>query len=219
MATDMRKTPSYLKGLAETRARADGEVLRLQRLLDDLAPAVAEARRMLSLQEDILAEHAVATTKRDACDTLIRGFDSRLDPAQIAPIRAFKGKYGKRGALRETLVEILRDASPAEVSTTEVLLRVIAYLKLAFATPAEKQRWSCNSLLSALKGLVEEGLVERLHEPATGQNSVGRWQWKAAPSGTLATLSTAAESAGLGVHQAKRRGRPRKSEQPSPELS
>lgn len=82
MATDMRKTPSYLKGLAEDRARADGDTIRLQHMLDELAPEVAKAERMLSLHEDILAQHNVARTKRDACDTLIRSFDSRLDPAQ-----------------------------------------------------------------------------------------------------------------------------------------
>lgn len=215
----MRKTPSYLKGLAEDRARADGDAIRLQGLLAELAPAVAEAQRTLSLHEEILEQHTVARTKREACDTLIRSFDSRLDPAQIAPIHGFKGKYGKRGSLREALVGILRSASPAEVSTPEVLLRTTARLKLVFATPAEQKKWSRNSLLRALKRLMQEGLVERLHEPAAWQNSVGRWRWKEAPDGALATLSTAAESAGLGVHQAKRRGRPRKSEQPSPELS
>lgn len=161
----------------------------------------------------------MARTKREACDTLIRSFDSRLDPAQIAPIHSFKGKYGKRGSLREALVDILQSAAPAELPTTEVLLRTTARLKLVFATPSEKNKWSRNSLLSALKGLMKEGLVVRLHEPVAGQNSVGRWLWKEAPDGALATLSTAAESAGLGVHQAKRRGRPRKSEQPAPEQS
>lgn len=116
----MRKTPSYLKGLAEDRARADGDAIRLQGLRDELAPAVAEAQRTLSLHGEILEQHTVARTKRDACDTLIRSFDSRLDPAQIAPIHGFKGKYGKRGSLREALVDILRSAAPAEVSTPDV---------------------------------------------------------------------------------------------------
>jgi len=32
MKPQMRKTPSYLKGLAETRARADADVQRLQKI-------------------------------------------------------------------------------------------------------------------------------------------------------------------------------------------
>lgn len=207
MPTEVRKTPSYLKGLAENRARADGEVIRLQRLLDDLARAVAEARRILSLHESVLAQQAEAIAKRDACDTLICSFDSRLDPSQIAPIHAFKGRYGPRGGLRAAILEILQDAAPDYASTTEISMQVMTRLKLSFPTPAEKSRWVTNSLLCALKDLAEDGLTERLHDPAAGSNAVGRWRLKSAPDGALAELSAAAESAGLGVHQAKRRGR------------
>jgi hypothetical protein len=74
MTTPVRKIPSYLKGLAETRARADGDLIR-------------QAKRQAEL--DTLAADALAT--RDACDKLIKKFDVRLDPGLISPIKAWKG--------------------------------------------------------------------------------------------------------------------------------
>jgi hypothetical protein len=212
MAIDMRKTPSYLKGLAETRARADGEVGRLQRLLDELGPKLAEAQRIQGLHKEISAWQAEAVTKRDACDTLIRSYDDRLDPVQIAPIRATKARYGKRGTLKKTISQVLQKVAPAEVTTTELCLTLMAELQIDFLTKIERKRWISNSLGSTLKDLLEEGLVERLHDPADHGCGAGRWRWKVAGC-ELAALSAAATEAGMGVSQAKRRGRPRKAEQ------
>ncbi len=177
-ATSMRKTPSYLKGLAEDRARADGEVRRLQGLLDELAPKLAEAQRLQTLERDISARQAEAQTKRDACDTLIRSFDTRLDPEDIEPIRAWKGRYGKRGMLRTTIMQILERVAPAEITTTELRMTLELELQLCFSSQAERNTWSDNSLLSALRNLAKEGLVDRLHDPMDHGSGVGRWRWK-----------------------------------------
>lgn len=59
----MRKTPSYLKGLAETRARLAGDIERYRSVIEDVG------RQMLK-----------AETELEACDLLIRKFDSRLRP-------------------------------------------------------------------------------------------------------------------------------------------
>jgi|GEM_PF-4648916 len=80
----MQKTPSYLKGLAETRARAAADVLRYQQIIDEVMVSLARAQAEV-----------------DACDMLIRKFDDRLDPTQIEPVAHWKGRYGKRGALKE----------------------------------------------------------------------------------------------------------------------
>jgi len=61
----MRKTPSYLKGLAETRARAAGDVLRLQQILDQVKESLAKAQAEV-----------------EACDVLIKKFDDRLEPTE-----------------------------------------------------------------------------------------------------------------------------------------
>ena len=75
----MRKTPSYLKGLAETRARVSAEVLRYAQILNEISQALEKSRAELT-----------------ACDTLIKKFDDRLDPRLIEPIKAWK--FGWRPA-------------------------------------------------------------------------------------------------------------------------
>lgn len=77
MATDVRKTHSHLKGLAETRARADGDMRRLQQLLDEIDPMLAEAVRIQTIHAQVTAKLAAARAERDACDLLIRKFDDR----------------------------------------------------------------------------------------------------------------------------------------------
>lgn len=96
MATDMRKTPSHLKGLAETRARADGDIHRIQRLRAEIDPKRAEALRIEAIHAQVTANLAAARTERDACDLLIRKFGSRLDPEPVAPVRAVKGRARMR---------------------------------------------------------------------------------------------------------------------------
>lgn len=204
----MRKTPSHLKGLAETRARADGDMHRFQRLLDEIDPKLAEAVRIQTIHAQVTAKLTAARAERDACDLLIRKFDSRLDPEQIAPIRAFKGRYGERGQLRATIVDVLRQTSPAEISTSELCIVLIAELKLDFLTVAERAKWAHNSLGRGLKHLVDSGIVERLHDPSIRDCSVGRWRLKERGPGGLEALGAAAEASGVGVSQAKRRGRP-----------
>ena len=213
MATDMRKTPSYLKGLAENRARISGEISRLQQLLDEIDPHLAKAQRLQAIHAATVARLVAAQAERDACDLLIRKFDGRLNPEEIAPIRAFKGRYGKRGQLRDTVIELLRHAAPAEVSTLDLRVLVIAELQLDFPTAEALAKWSSNSLVNTLKDLVEEGVVERLHDLVARPGTVGRWRLKECGPGGLDKLGAAAEASGVGVSQAKRRGRPRKSEQ------
>lgn len=183
MTTDMRKTPSYLKGLAETRARVDGDLQRYQKIYDEVGQKLAEARAELA-----------------ACDRLIRKFDPRLNPERIEPIQAWKGRYGKRGQLKASIKEHLRAQAPLEVSTTELGWVIQLEFGLDFSTWQEKKRWTANSLRNALKDLLEEGLVERLHDVATmPTGEVGRWRWKSDDALSLDHLQAQAEAAGVSV--------------------
>jgi hypothetical protein len=66
----MRKTPSYLKGLAETRARAAADVIRYKQVIDQVMASLAKAQAEL-----------------DACDTLIKKFDERLAYSEAPYLR------------------------------------------------------------------------------------------------------------------------------------
>ena len=53
-----QKVLSYLKGLAENRARAAGDIARFERISEEVAAKIAEARLVL-----------------DSCDRLIKRYD------------------------------------------------------------------------------------------------------------------------------------------------
>jgi hypothetical protein len=223
MAIDMRKTPSYLKGLAETRARAAGSLQRHRKLLDDvkrkLMVAQADVERYTLMQADLSQKLKDGKADLESCDRLIRNFDSRLDPSEIEPIAAWKGRYGKRGALKATVSRILEEYAPLAVSIPELGKVTILEFQLTFATDKAMKAWIHNSLGKALQALLRAGLVERVDAPRTEWGgSEGRWRWKTCTEAPLDGLRSSAESAGVGTKQAKRRGRPRKaSEQASVE--
>lgn len=86
-----KKYPSYLKGLVETHARAKGDVGRLSRLAEEVQAALSRTRA------DV-----------ESSARLIERFDRELSAAPIVPIHAWRLRYGKRGALREYILEVLR---------------------------------------------------------------------------------------------------------------
>lgn len=182
----MRKTPSYLKGLAETRARAAGDVERYQEILDEVSAKLAEAKAVVA-----------------ACDRLVVKFDSRLNPALIQPIRAWKGRYGKRGQLSASIAQLLEQSAPQELTTIELIWALQLEFQLDFSTTEEKQRWRKNSLTPALKDLVEKGLVDRMHGITDGSiGEVGRWRWKSGGDLSLDHLRAQAAAAGVSTQHA-----------------
>lgn len=192
----MQRTPSYLKGLAETRARAAGDVERLKELHTEITRLLKNAK----------AEVA-------SCDVLIRKFDKQLDPSKIPSIRAWKGRYGKRGVLRQAVLRVVEATWPESVSTTELAAKMQVEFKLDFATAWERDRWCDYSLRNLLRKCVEDGVLER-DEPTRSPSgrTVNRWRWAPQAATELSALREAAEAAGVGVQQAKKRGRPRKGE-------
>jgi hypothetical protein len=179
--SDMRKTPSYLKGLAETRARVAAEVLRYRKLQDEIGVALATAQAEL-----------------DACDRLIRKFDERLNPDLIEPIKAWKGRYGARGNLRQALLDILKEKAPSALSTVELGIELQLRLELDFITSQERGKWLQNSVTRRLRVLVLEGLAERLHD--LNINTFGYWRWKGEGCESLRDLAELAKSSGVTTH-------------------
>lgn len=90
-----KKVRSYLKGLAENRARAAGDVVRLEAMAAQVAKELAEARM------DV-----------ESCNRLIKKYDSRLRPELIEPIREWCHHKGKRGDLKILLLADQRTAQP-----------------------------------------------------------------------------------------------------------
>jgi hypothetical protein len=176
----MRKTPSYLKGLAETRARSAGDVARLRKLYEEIGQKLEEAQ----------AEQA-------ACDRLIQKYDSRLEPSRIPNINGWQGRYGKRGALRAAILRFVEEAWPSEITTTELCWQLQMKFQLDFFTAQERAEWLHNSVYTRLRYLVKDGDIESCHNPSKGvTGEVGRWRWRSetAPSlDHLRELASAAE--------------------------
>jgi hypothetical protein len=178
--SDMRKTPSYLKGLAETRARVSADVMRYEQIINEVSEALKKGR-----------------AEMDACDTLIKKFDERLDPALIEPIRAWRGRYGKRGALREAIIRILKQRAPNPIATTELGWELQLDFKLDFINSRERRQWLHRSVGNRLVALMKEGVLERLHDPAVNDGTTGIWRWAGEGCESLGDLAALTDSSGV----------------------
>jgi len=162
MPADMRKkVRSYLKGLAENRARAAGDVVRLEALAAQVAKELAEARM------DV-----------ESCDRLIKKYDSRLRPELIEPIREWCHHKGKRGDLRILLLEILKRAAPAAPTLIEICCEIDMRWKLTFLTEREHKAWRRDAVGRALRHLVTKKKIVALHTMKGGDptSEVARWK-------------------------------------------
>lgn len=181
MPAQMTKTNSYLKGLAETRARADGDVLRLERLL-----------------AEITADLSRAKSDRDACDRLIRRFDPALNPEAIEPIQAQKGLYGKHGGLTRAVENAVRSAAPTPITTWEVGLAAAMELKLEFVSRKDRSEWMHNTLGRCLRRMLDQGTVERVADVFDENDQARtRWRWLGVPCTTLDDLRRQAAAKGV----------------------
>jgi hypothetical protein len=158
MPDNVKRTPSYLKGLAETRARAAGDVARYQKLHAEIGEKLQQAERTLA-----------------AADDLIRKFDSRLDPTRIAAIRG-RDRYGKRGTLKATILDYLKQANGEAVTTSELAIVLIAKFGLEFVNAQDRRRWVRDGMGNRLREMARTGEIERLHLPEA-TSEMGRWRW------------------------------------------
>lgn len=148
--------PSYLKRLVESRARAAGDIERLE-----------ELRRLLE------PEIETAPAKLQAAGTLIRDFSPLPDPSQIQPIKPREGRHGK---LRETVRQILRDAAPEALPTNQIAFLAAEKMQLRFHTADDFRTWAANAVARELRKQSDSGALERL--PVPGEEN--RWHAVAA---------------------------------------
>lgn len=178
METNVKKTPSALKWLAERRARLSSNLNQVDRVLSHL-----QGQR--SRLEDDLA----------ALDRSMRLYDERIDPTSIEPVAAHLQGYGKRGALKEAILEAFELHSPDWLSTPDLALLIIAKFNLDFPTPIERKQWYRASLRSALKKLAEEEVIERDHYQADPTGEVVCWRLKRHSDGLDALEQSAISAA------------------------
>lgn len=196
------RVDSYLKGLAETRARADADYqnaleaagFRTAHLDQVTAAYESKSKALRRSIRQAQAQADEAHRARDACDQLIRKLKQGIDPTLIPPVDGWQGRYGKRGALGRAVQTIVEAAYPHEISTTRVGEILQQQLGLSFSSPPERANWFRYVVRGRLKYLCQLGYVERLH-PAKHDGKIGRW--RAIPAGAPNDLAALASAAGI----------------------
>jgi hypothetical protein len=141
----VKKLPSYLKGLVESRARSAGDLERLEHL---------RAR----IDEEIEAAHE----RLESADTLMLEFNPLIDPGQIEPVR---GRRARTGKVKEVIDQVLLEAAPQALPTPEIAFLVAERIEIRFSIVGEYRTWAVNCVYRALHKKLEGGLVERQQEP------------------------------------------------------
>lgn len=153
----LTKLPSYLKGLVESRARSAGDIERLERLRAAIDGELADARIRVA-----------------AADVLIREVNPALDPSVIQPVMRRKGRFGKHGALKQTLREVVAALAVNAVPTMEIAFEVARRLGAQFAHMSEFRKWAQNGVHAELCRLARAGEIEKLPGETRGHET--RWR-------------------------------------------
>ncbi len=178
----VKRLSSTVRQLAERHARLQGKVQRLER---QIARCTAELER--------------ARVERKAVALLLPSFDSRVQPARIAPISGWDGTYGKRGSLRASVLRHLQSAGGEWLTTAQVSMLVRQHFGLDFDCRADGRKWVTGILRTRLVALVREGLAERSKLGAY-HSAAACWRLAQAPSQpSLDALRAQAEASGLVV--------------------
>ena len=169
----MSKLSPTHKWLVEKRARVQGALEHRTRALQ-LTVARAEPK-LEKLRKDV-----------EALDIALQIYDSKFTGESLPPVHAWQGKYGKRGALKAFMSDVLRQRSKTPIQTDELVMLIIDRFGLTFDGAITRRSWVTNTVLRELKRLVHAGLVEPLH---TGQSgAVGQWRGCTRRAPTLAEL-------------------------------
>lgn len=167
----MKKTPSALKWLAETRART--------------AHDLAESERV---QAAVVARTARLREELAALDRTLTVYDPSIEPAAVQAVQGHRPEYGQRGNLTAAIGRILQTQAPHYVSTELLLVLLCAEFDLEFATPQELSRWRKNVVARRLRHMLGQGLVEREQDPSVWTVEFGHWRWKSPLVAALTAL-------------------------------
>ena len=189
----MKKIPSALKWLAEKRARVAGELASCTHVKATLVADVDALRLKLGTTEEMIEaaarKSARLTEDLDALDKTMVIYDPTIKPGDIEPIHEWRGNYGKRGQLRQFLIETFQTRAPEFVSTTEIAMLVIMNFCMVFDSEESRRLWLSGSLRGALKVLVKQGFLERDPDCETNTGLPMGWRWKEVVQPTLCQLA------------------------------
>jgi len=153
---------------------------------------LAEVRGELSQ----LAEHSASlATRINALDTTIDLMHPGVPPDAAGCVRAWAGRYGKRGALTAFVQDYLQAVRPRAVYGSEIKREVIARFELHLITSQERALMG-NKVRNALVRLRDLHGTAQSTESWRGAQSRMLWSWKQdSPLDALRQAAIAAETA------------------------
>jgi hypothetical protein len=193
------RTPSALLWLLNERDALRGELERPTRTVADLEVRLAKATATVARTEAALSHfRSVSQTteaRLRAMEVVLTRTYPEVNQHATAPVRAWAGKYGKRGGLRRFLATTLENAQGLEMPTAALVEIAKTHFGLALETLRERQNFY-DTVHAALRELRDANPSIR-HVRQTSHNSQSRWQWvSAVPS--VDELLRLARQAGAG---------------------
>ena len=174
-APEMKKTPSALKWLAEKRARIAGELRSAEQVCQRILEDVDELRQGVATLECLLASAELRQQRISkelaALDQVVVLYDEGIKPELIEPINAWQGNYGKRGALREFLLETIKGRAPDYVSTKELEVLTISKFSLVFELRALQAVWYVSAMDFSIALMNEDNKCKFLATWRLSQNA------------------------------------------------
>jgi hypothetical protein len=161
----MYKRHSQAIYLGDLRGRTAGKIAHLERIANDVATQLAEARKDL-----------------EAVDRIIKQFDPRIDPTSIPSIHGGKKlQRGTRGGLVTAVRAIMEKAPVGGMTSHEVLLALQLQHDLVFETPQEFKRYLNNVVRCCLQDLEKMGILQRTVEDSlVSMRPYKRWRLRGA---------------------------------------
>ena len=181
-ATRRTRTPSALLWLINERDALRGELERSQRTTADLEAQLASAKAAVAKigarLEHFRSSSRAVEAKLQAMQVVLTRTYPDVDQQATAPVRAWAGKYGKRGGLRRFLAATLENAKGHDMPTAELVEMARVHFGLTLETLRERQNFY-DTVHAALRELRDANPSIR-HVRQTSRNSQSSWQWVSA---------------------------------------
>lgn len=180
-APERRCTPPDLKWLLNQRAANAGAqqrvVMRIRSLEQKLARVEAQVVRVRASLASARNSEASGRRGLQALDSVLASLYPQVEPTLVAPVGAWAGRYGERGALKQFVSAFVRAAAPHPVTASA--LTDAAQHQFGLSARAKEDRIQLrNSIRTALRALDgRDGLIERVSDMQP-EAAKGLWRWK-----------------------------------------
>ena len=131
--------------------------------------------------ERIELELARLTTQRESVERARAACQHTLDYQAgrqvrgLPTVRAHR-HYGRYGALKEFMLDTLREASPAQFTTSELAEKALAHFGLTMSCTEELYDFKVKTVGRGLRWLLSLGLIERLTTKHRVAGALGTWR-------------------------------------------